>query len=292
MKYILSLWTKPLLESKHFKENLKFQLNFCEKNYKFIKENVSDNIEIVTDNYGYEQLKHLTNKIRIDLNNLNHFHNDLWAVGKIYALGLYSEPVCLIDNDFFIKDYNKYKKIINSSWDILVQSKEISPNFLFIYKKFIQIFMTLFNKELLENNIYEIYYYDVCNFSYNCGHLAFQDFRIKNQFVEKAMKIFNIINNNEKIKNFYDASIFFSNRHERISILNINCIIEQVFFTIWATYNNFYVKELCPMREWEMFNGNNNKLNNCQNTSDLYIHYIGRENKEKFKEETFRNLKI
>jgi hypothetical protein len=293
MKYILSFWSKPLLESRGAEEKLKIQLYFYAKNFNYIKNNISENIEIVTDDFGYEKLKHLTSQIRTDLNNINYFDNDLWSMGKIYALSLYDEPICAIDNDFFIKDYIKYKEIVNSNWDILVQSKEISPTFSFSYKKGIEVFLALFHNEFIKNDLIEILYYDMCNYAYNSGHLAFKDFKLKNKFLQKIMKIYHILNDNEKIMDFYNTCDFFTKRHQHFHTLNINCIAEQVFLTIWANYNNLYVKELAPISKWEIFNGENNRLNNIQNTSDLYIHYAGHENKVKFKEKDFNeNIRV
>jgi hypothetical protein len=296
MKYILSWWSKPLLSAPQEKnpydeltpkQKIEIQTYFYIKNFNFIQKNISKNIEIVTDDFGYEKLKHLTPQIRTDLNNINYFHNDLWSIGKIYALSLYDEPICMMDNDLFIKNYIKYKEIINLNWDILVQSKEISPAFSFSYERGIEVFLSLFNKELLSENLIEIYYYKTYNFAYNCGNLGFKDYKLKNQFLEKVMKIYHILNDNEKIVNFYNTCNFFNRRHEHLFTLNINCIIEQVFLTLWANYNNLYVKELMPVKEWEIFNGINNKLNNIQNSCDLYSHYIGYENKLKFNEQDF-----
>jgi hypothetical protein len=316
MKYILAWWTKPIvsmLSNKTSKaisfelsslggdkpltpqEKLENQIQFYDKNFSIIYENISKNVEIVTDDFGYKNLKHITKNIRTDLNAVNHFDDSLWAIGKIHALSLYNEPICVLDGDFFIKDYIKYNQIVNSNWDVLVQSKEISPAFDFTYKSSIEIFLSLFNQEFLAEDLTEFFYYDMCNYAYNCGHLGFQNFEIKNQFVKKLMKLYNLLNRDtNKIVDFYNTCCnFFQKRHEHLEFLNINCVAEQVFLTIWANYNNLYVKELSPIIEWEKFNGRNKRLNNLQNTSDLYIHYVGHKNKaEFFKRKNYLNNNI
>ncbi len=67
------------------------------------------NIELVTDEEGYEllinKLELPYSNVRVELNQLDDYHSDLWALGKIYAYGVQDEPFLHVDGDVFIWDH-------------------------------------------------------------------------------------------------------------------------------------------------------------------------------------------
>ncbi|MEM9446883.1 MAG: DUF6734 family protein, partial [Verrucomicrobiota bacterium] len=65
-----------------------------------------DQVELFTDESGAELLIDKLNlpytKVTIALNEVDHYHEDLWAVGKLYTYGLQNEPFLHVDGDIFL----------------------------------------------------------------------------------------------------------------------------------------------------------------------------------------------
>lgn len=77
-----------------------------------------DNVELYTDDFGYDvlinKLKLPYTKVHVVLNELDKYHNDLWAIAKIKVYSLQDEPFIHIDGDVFIWDRFP-KSFINSN---------------------------------------------------------------------------------------------------------------------------------------------------------------------------------
>lgn len=282
MKYIHTFWTKPFSDKcqtlcGHIsKDNIPYfianKVILCKYSFNLLKK-ISSDIELVTDELGAKLLKFLPySKIRKDLENLDNISTELWGAPQIIGLSLYDEPVCSIDYDFLIKDHVKFKKIIDSEYDVIVQSKEVSPSFNLNYDYAIRNFISILGKEFL-NDYPEFLYFDSYNFTYNCGFYGFKNVELMKDFIGKSIKLHELLTEKKLIQQYYECSNLFTQRHDYLSTLNVNCILSQFFLTLWSNYNNIFVKEICPMKEWQKFNIMNQKMNNYQNETPLYTHY-------------------
>jgi hypothetical protein len=67
-----------------------------------------DKVELYTDDFGYDilitKLKLPYTKVHVILNELDHYHSDLWAIAKIKVYSLQDEPFMHVDGDVFIWD--------------------------------------------------------------------------------------------------------------------------------------------------------------------------------------------
>src|ERR1700730_5036463 len=110
MKIIQSFWSKPSREISSDKS----MGGWLEKKNNYMSWALSclqfrsfyDEVELVTDRYGYDllinQLELPYTNVKIVLDDLNDFHSDLWALGKIYAYSLQDEPFIHADGDIYI----------------------------------------------------------------------------------------------------------------------------------------------------------------------------------------------
>lgn len=84
------------------------------------------NIELITDSHGYEllinRLKLPFTKVRVELDSLNTYPSDLWALAKIKAYSLQDEPFLHIDSDAFI--FEAFSEEFLQS-DLVCQNAEI-----------------------------------------------------------------------------------------------------------------------------------------------------------------------
>jgi hypothetical protein len=316
MKYIYSLWSKKLNENlgKLSKEEgaklLRRERALMSKSLGSLIECVGTNsqIELVSDDFGINLFSGLPfGRVRNHLNKINDLSSDFWAYGKIYSLGLYNEPVCHLDYDFIIKDHNYFRKIFNDDkWDVLVQSKEISPAFYLIYQAGVDAFLGSIDSGFFKDMM-ELYYFESYKYAYNCGVLGFKNIEAKHEFVEKTKKMYSFFNEKENVltktfenhndiphlsiqkgkntvnqelvnlKKYWDLANIYSVRHEHLDPTNINCMLEQFFLTVWSNYKNLYVKEVCPIEKWLKLNGNNKRMNNFNNNTTYFAHYVQQE---------------
>ncbi len=113
MKIVHSYWSKPSRVNKaNFNE--KAFGGWRHKKYEYMSWALScltlkkfyPNIEIVTDLDGkkllIDQLRLPYTNVRVELDYLNKYPHQLWALGKLFAYGLQEEPFIHVDNDIFI----------------------------------------------------------------------------------------------------------------------------------------------------------------------------------------------
>ncbi|NML37851.1 hypothetical protein HHL17_11660 [Chitinophaga sp. G-6-1-13] len=109
MKIVQSLWSKP--------GHKRMEWNKCgwpDRKYNYYSWTLSalqfrkfyDDVELVTDQAGYEllidKLKLPYTSVKVELDQLNDYHEDLYALGKVYAYGLQDGPFIHADGDVFI----------------------------------------------------------------------------------------------------------------------------------------------------------------------------------------------
>nr|WP_298998804.1 DUF6734 family protein [uncultured Allomuricauda sp.] len=115
MKFVQSFWSKPILDVKNknkwsFRHNGGFPNAFlfysawiysCLSIKKYYP-----NLHLVTDDFGMfvfkEELKLPYASFSSNLNELENYHENLWALGKLYTYSLQKEPFCHIDGDVFL----------------------------------------------------------------------------------------------------------------------------------------------------------------------------------------------
>lgn len=138
MKIVQSFWTKPGLKKDNFNSSDRNNGGWVDKKYNYMSWALSclqftkyyKDVELVTDKDGYELLINRLglpySKVSVVLDDLNEYHPDLWALGKVYAYGLQDSPFIHADGDIFI--YEKFGDHFESS-PLLAQNIEEGFNF-------------------------------------------------------------------------------------------------------------------------------------------------------------------
>lgn len=167
-------------------------------------------VELYTDKVGYDlligKLKLPYSKVHLVMDDLNEYHNDLWALSKIYAYSLQKEPFLHIDGDVFI--WEKFS-------DKLMQGNLISQNLEFATDYYEKIMVELekelsyFPNEILldrkkNNSIY----------AYNAGIFGGHNIDFYKNYTTKSFEFVD--------KNLNDLA--------NINITNFNIFFEQYLF--------------------------------------------------------------
>ncbi|MGB3181584.1 MAG: DUF6734 family protein [Cyclobacteriaceae bacterium] len=110
MKIVQSFWSKPFFRP----EGTRLHGGWPHRRYNYISWALSclllsehyDTLEIVTDEMGKEilidKLGLPYTSVQVVLDKLNHYHPDLWALGKLHAYSIQEEPFLHVDSDIFI----------------------------------------------------------------------------------------------------------------------------------------------------------------------------------------------
>ncbi|TSE07184.1 DUF6734 family protein [Aquimarina algiphila] len=130
MKILHSFWSKPYFFNKNYKniggwrQNRFFYMSWALSCLTLNK--IYGNISLVTDRQGYDILiKNLDlpySNITIELDNLNKYPANLWALGKIAAYSLQRDAFIHVDGDVYIWD-RFGSRIENAT--LIAQSKDI-----------------------------------------------------------------------------------------------------------------------------------------------------------------------
>lgn len=138
MKIVQSLWTKPGRRKTREGFADPNHCGWADKKYNYFSWVLSchqfrkyyDEVELVTDEAGYDllinKLKLPYTSVKVELDELNHYHPDLWALGKIYAYGIQDKPFLHVDGDVFI--WKKFDADLESA-SLVCQSKEEGAHF-------------------------------------------------------------------------------------------------------------------------------------------------------------------
>ncbi len=113
MKIVQSFWSKPFLKAGNFFIHQRRNGGFIEKKYFFYSWCLSclsisrfyEDIELITDTLGRELFLKLNlpyKRITTDLDEIGHYHPDLWAIGKIRSFQFQQSPFIHIDGDVFL----------------------------------------------------------------------------------------------------------------------------------------------------------------------------------------------
>lgn len=115
MKIIQSFWSKPFQKSGGWYDPVFHYISWTLSCLKLLQ--FYDEVELVTDRKGYDILinkLHLPyTSVQVCLNDIDHYYEGLWALGKIYTYSLQNKPFIHVDNDIFI--WEKFPDRIESS---------------------------------------------------------------------------------------------------------------------------------------------------------------------------------
>ncbi len=137
MKIVQTLWSKPAEQSSEQVFD-RLRGGWLDKRYHLISWAMSclscrrfyDEVELVTDAAGQALLIDLLDlpytSIRCELDQLNHYHPSLWAMGKLYAYGIQDQPFLHIDSDVYL--WARFRSEIEQA-GLAVQNVEINHSY-------------------------------------------------------------------------------------------------------------------------------------------------------------------
>ena len=114
MKIIQSFWTLPSIKREELNHSDRNIGGWSHRKFNYMSwalsclqlRNHYDQVELVTDHRGkkllIDQLELPYTSVQVVLDELNGYHPDLWALGKIYAYGLQEEPFLHLDGDIYL----------------------------------------------------------------------------------------------------------------------------------------------------------------------------------------------
>lgn len=138
MKIVHSYWSKPSIINKESYSEKAFG-GWRHKKYEYMSWALScltfkkwyPNIELVTDLAGKEllidQLQLPYKSVKVELDVLNKYPEQLWAVGKLFAYGLQDKPFIHVDNDIFI--WEKFSPNIENAPLVAQHMDEIEDHY-------------------------------------------------------------------------------------------------------------------------------------------------------------------
>lgn len=113
MKIVQSYWSKPMLMNDNSDAIFRSNGGWVDKIYFYMSWALSclkfnelyGNVELVTDKYGklilQDMLELPFSSVRDEMDILNDYDHNLWALGKIYAYSIQEEPFIHVDYDVF-----------------------------------------------------------------------------------------------------------------------------------------------------------------------------------------------
>ena len=224
MKIVQSFWSKPSLKFKNLNDFDRFNGGWLDKRYNFMSWTLSclqlnkfyNRVELVTDEEGAElliqKLKLPYSSVNVTLEKVNQYHNDLWAIGKLFTYSIQNEPFMHIDGDVFI--WKKFDEKINEA-SLIVQNldsdlpfyypilNEVEENLSYIPK--------VVKEQRLKNRIVK---------SCNAGVFGGNDIPFLKEYCKKA---FEFVDRN--IDNLHNINVGF-----------FNCIYEHYLFYCMTDY--------------------------------------------------------
>jgi hypothetical protein len=114
MKIVQSYWSKPTLKKTNLNSSDRNSGGWLNRKTNYMSWALSclqfrkyyDEVELVTDKLGYELLISKLGLpytgVKVILDDLNDYHPDLWALGKIYAYSVQDSPFIHADGDVYI----------------------------------------------------------------------------------------------------------------------------------------------------------------------------------------------
>ncbi|MGY3792643.1 DUF6734 family protein [uncultured Aquimarina sp.] len=218
MKIIQSYWTKPVLNGIMESESGRYSGGWLyEKTHSLSwifsclqLKKYYDKVELVTDKLGKEilidQLKLPYTKVHVILDDLNEYHPDLWALGKIYSYSIQDEPFIHVDNDVYV--WGAFSEKLHNARLVTQHFEKGYPFYENLYKN-LKTNNVVFPEVILENRKVEEKIH-----AYNAGIIGGNDIAFFKNYSKEAFKF--VDNNVDKLSN--------------IDIGRFNTIFEQYLF--------------------------------------------------------------
>jgi len=234
MKIVQSLWSKPGRQDNPAEYN---KCGWGNRKYNYFSWALSalqfreyyDTLELVTDRAGYELLIEKMElpytDVKVVLDEINHFHEDLFIAGKIYAYSLQNEPFIHADADVFV--WKRFDETLERS-SLICQSREEGPAY---NKYYSEIFYPMirgldFYPEMLMDAILKNKGIRASNMGITGGHnIAF--------FKNYCAEVFDFIDRN-------------TGCFDKFNVKHSNPIFEQFLFRAMADKNGDKITYLNP----------------------------------------------
>jgi hypothetical protein len=259
MKVIQSFWSKPF-----FKENddlnARFKGGWLNANFFFyscmlsclkFKQNYEE-VSLYTDDLGkkllIDKLEIPYSKVHLELNKLQDYPAELWALGKVLTYSLQEKPFIHVDTDVFI--WNRLPvDFLNA--DLFAQNLEYNfPK----YKEVLEIVLSEF-KDITED-LFPIYLKTKNVYAYNAGIIGGSSLDF---FKEFKSKVFDIVDANLDKLHLIDIGVF-------------NMVYEQMLGFELAKQKNLDIKFL----KFEMNEAFTNVMKfHLVPLKESYIHTVG-----------------
>jgi hypothetical protein len=268
LKFLKGFCWKRFLSAKHSRSNG----GWLEKKYLYMSWALSclqlnkfyDNLELVTDELGYtvliDKLRLPYKRVIVSMDRLNHYHNDLWAVGKLYAYSLQQEPFIHVDGDVF--SFEKFdRRIENASL--------VAQNRLFIgaesFNAMVEHVLESFTD--VPHHMRQSRQRQTFNCIYNSGIFGGHDIESILTYARTSLNFVNV--NLELISRHIDylerdsTTSFKTNAHDFL-----NSIIESYFFTSFA--GNAKIE--CLLEDATLSGFKNARFLDAESTRVTYTH--------------------
>lgn len=236
MKIVHSFWSKPFYKQGALNKTDRSSGGWLERKFNYFSWALSclkfkefyDKVELYTDEKGYDllvkQLGLPYTKVYVVLDELNHYHTDLWALGKLQTYRLQEEPFLHVDGDIFV--WEKFD-------DQLLQADLICQNFEDSFAYYRNMYMSLKENGFEIPNILNNYFKATDDFSgINAGIIGGQNISFFKDYVNLS---FDMINNNLAklstiniglFNNFFEQCLFKT--LIEVKKIDIECLLNEV----------------------------------------------------------------
>lgn len=277
MRIIHSFWSKPMLDHEGRRiSNLSYS-NWVNKQmfyYTYVlsalltQKYYSGRTTLITDNFGkkllIDTLKLPYDEVIVELDYLNKYPKQFWALGKIYSYSLINEPFIHLDYDFLLS--KPFDSLFEKA-DLVAYMDENDDSRQGPYKKCVNQY---FIKYSLPSEVQK-YITDYQNIAFNAGIYGGNHIRIFKELWRISQEIIDTNLSEILTDAAKDASSF--------SMTNV--ILEQYFFACMARDKNLNVACLHQNENlleddnnfWQI--GNNLPKYKAQYYPEQYIHMVG-----------------
>jgi len=227
LKVIHSFWSKAYFRGRWGEEpKLPFDL-YCFALSSHFANKTFGSIELVTDEAGAFLLEGLPYAdIHLGLEDISHVDSRMWTAGKVKALDSFDQDVLHIDGDVFFLE-KSVNAVMNSSWDSIVQSREIGAHYQSTYPPILYAL----NRLHPESHKLSLY-----NFTYNTGIFGFKNQEFKKLYAKEYFKL---------VEELTIKGVEYPPKHDP------NVVVEQSLFTQMSQDHNMHVKELITINQMD-----------------------------------------
>ncbi|WP_268123911.1 DUF6734 family protein [Roseivirga pacifica] len=215
MNIIQSFWSKPYTDTKSKSIHSRFKGGWLTEKAFFISCMLSclklkeqyGKVHLITDQIGksilIDKLKIPYTSWAVELDTLNDFSSELWAIGKIETYRLQKCPFIHFDNDVYL-----YKPLPRRliEGDLIIQNFDQDSKY---YNDVVEVGLQVINNMPESLNRFLIQEYGKNNtHGCNAGIIGGKDIRFFETYTNFALELARDISNNKKLENFGLVNIF------------------------------------------------------------------------------------